>query len=260
MSTGPSPSPRCHVKSSPGGVVSVTFDNGKLNLLTSEAAEVYTRTLRELAHDADIRLLIVRGGPAAFLGGADIKFLMKAGKRDIDAYIRGVFALCEQIRDLPFPTLSVISGYCLGAGMEVAAMCDIKIAAADAHFGMPEVKLGVPSVIHAAMLPGMIGWGRTRDLLLTGRMIDAEEACRWGLVNATAAADALEAEVARWQHELLSGAPRAMRIQKALIRDWERMPLQEAIAIGIDGLVSAYDSSEPADYMEAFLQNRKKRA
>lgn len=250
--------PQCHIDRRADGVVAITFDNGRLNLLTSEAAAVYTQTLRALAREESIRLLIVQGGTAAFLGGADIKFLKDAGKADIDAYIRGVHALCEQLRDLPFPTMSVISGYCLGAGMEVAAVCDIKVAGADAKFGMPEVKLGVPSVIHGAMLPGMIGWTRTRDLLLSGRMIPARQACDWGLITDVAAEGELAQRAAAWQKELLEGGPQAMRIQKKLIRDWERMPLAEAISIGIDALVSAYDTDEPKRYMEAFLQHRKR--
>ncbi len=249
--------PQCHIERRDGGVVAITFDNGRLNLLTSQAAAVYTSTLRELARDPEIRLLIVQGGAQAFLGGADIKFLKDAGKADIDAYIRGVHALCEQLRDLPFPTMSLVSGYCLGAGMEVAAVCDIKLATADASFGMPEVRLGVPSVIHGAMLPGMIGWTRTRDLLLSGRMIPARLACDWGLITDVAADEGLPALAAHWQEMLLDGGPLAMRIQKKLIRDWERLPLAEAIAIGVDALVSAYDSDEPKRYMEAFLLKRK---
>ncbi|WMD18633.1 enoyl-CoA hydratase-related protein [Achromobacter seleniivolatilans] len=250
--------PQCHIERRAEGVVAITFDNGRLNLLTSEAAAIYTATLRDLARDDSIRLLIVQGGAAAFLGGADIKFLKDAGKADIDAYIRGVYALCEQLRDLPFPTMSIISGYCLGAGMEVAAVCDIKVASGDAKFGMPEVKLGVPSVIHGAMLPGMIGWTRTRDLLLSGRMIGAQQACDWGLISDVAGEGGLAQCAAAWQKELLEGGPHAMRIQKKLIRDWERLPLAEAISIGIDALVSAYETDEPKRYMEAFLLHRKR--
>ncbi|WP_374221242.1 enoyl-CoA hydratase-related protein [Variovorax sp. E3] len=250
--------PCCHVEVDAEGVASVQFDNGRLNLLTAEAAAIYTETLHELQWREDVRLMVLRGRPTAFVGGADIKFLKDATHRDIDAYIKGVFALCEQLRALPFPTMSVVSGYCLGAGMEVATVCDLKIAAKDARFGMPEVKLGVPSVIHGALLPGLIGWGRTRDLLLSGRMIDAGTACDWGLVTAVAPGESLEEEVRRWRHELLSGAPQALRNQKALIRSWERMPTQDAIAVGVEALVRAYDTSEPKDYIEAFLRARKR--
>lgn len=256
----PASAPQCHVSHSDDGVATVHFDNGRLNLLTEDAANIYAQTLGELGRRGDIRLLVIQGGASAFLGGADIKFLKDAGKADIDAYIRSVYRLCETIRDIPYATMSAISGYCLGAGMEVAAVCDFKIAAADAQFGMPEVKLGVPSVIHGAMLPGMIGWTHTRDLLLSGRIIPAGLAQAWGLVTDVAGEQGLDAAVAHWKAEILANGPVSMRIQKKLIRDWERMPLQEAINIGIAGLVSAYDTDEPKRYMEAFLANRKRRA
>ena len=251
--------PQCHVARTAEGVVTVRFDNGRLNLLTGDAAHIYADTLQELATDETTKLIVIRGGDSAFLGGADIKFLKDASRRDIDAYIRSVWRLCETIRDIPFATMSVISGYCLGAGMEVAAVCDIKLAARDARFGMPEVKLGVPSVIHGAMLPGMIGATRTRDLLISGRIIPAALALDWGLVTDVAGDDGLDAALAHWQAEIEANGPLAMRIQKKLIRDWERMPLQEAINVGIAGLVSAYESDEPKRYMEAFLANRKRR-
>ncbi|WP_407713866.1 enoyl-CoA hydratase-related protein [Comamonas testosteroni] len=259
----PASTPQCHVSHTDDGVATVRFDNGRLNLLTEDAANIYARTLGELGRREDIRLLVIQGGASAFLGGADIKFLKDAGKADTDAYIRSVYRLCETIRDIPYATMSVISGYCLGAGMEVAAVCDFKIAAADAQFGMPEVKLGVPSVIHGAMLPGMIGWTHTRDLLLSGRIIGAGLAQAWGLVTEVAdepGQQGLEAGVTRWKAEILANGPVSMRIQKKLIRDWERMPLQEAINIGIEGLVSAYETDEPRRYMEAFLASRKRRA
>jgi len=251
--------PQCHIARPAEGVVTVRFDNGRLNLLTEDAANIYAAILQELAGDESTWLLVIQGAEAAFLGGADIKFLKDATKADIDGYIRSVWRLCETIRDIPFTTMSVISGYCLGAGMEVAAVCDIKLASPDAKFGMPEVKLGVPSVIHGAMLPGMIGSTRTRDLLISGRIIPATLALDWGLITEIAGDEGLDATVAHWQAEIQANGPRAMRIQKKLIRDWERMPLQEAINIGIAGLVSAYDSDEPKRYMEAFLANRKRR-
>ncbi|GAA5234507.1 enoyl-CoA hydratase-related protein [Verticiella sediminum] len=253
----PSPGPSCQVHVE-DGVARVRFENGKLNLLTEEAALIYADALRELQWREDIRLLEIRGGEAAFLGGADIKFLRVANGRQIDAYIRSVHALCEQIRALPFPTMSLIRGYCLGAGMEVACMCDIKLATRDATFGMPEVKLGVPTVIHGAMLPGMIGWTRTRDLLLTGRMIDADTAERWGLISAVTQEADIDTFAAHWRAELAEAGPRALRLQKSLLSDWEKMPLQAAIDTGIHCLVKAYDTDEPHDYMTRFLESRRR--
>ena len=100
--------PQCHVARTAEGVVTVRFDNGRLNLLTGDAAHIYADTLQELAADETTKLLVIRGGDSAFLGGADIKFLKDASRRDIDAYIRSVWRLCETIRDIPFATMSVM--------------------------------------------------------------------------------------------------------------------------------------------------------
>lgn len=90
-----------------------------------------------------------------------------------------VHETCAAFRDLPVPVLARIEGYVLGAGLEVAASCDLRLTAADARFGMPEVLIGIPSVVEAALLPTLIGWGRARRLLLTGETITANQALAW---------------------------------------------------------------------------------
>src|ERR1044071_4052779 len=110
----------------------------------------------------------------------------------------------------------------------------MRVASTDAQFGMPEVRLGVPSVVEAALLPQLIGWGRTRQLLLTGDAIDAATAQAWGLVEEVVPADALDATVERLIASILASGPRAVRLQKALITDWEDLPLRHAVQRGID--------------------------
>jgi len=99
------------------------------------------------------------------------------------------------LRELPVPVIARVNGYALGAGLEVAAACDLRIASSNAVFGMPEVKVGIPSVVEAALLPGLIGWGRTRELLLFGENIDAATALAWGLVEQVVSQSELDAAV-----------------------------------------------------------------
>jgi enoyl-CoA hydratase/carnithine racemase len=153
-----------------------------------------------------------------------------------------------------------IRGYAFGAGVELAAACDMRIASADAEFGMPEVRLGVPSVVEAALLPQLIGWGRTRQLLLTGDRIDAATALSWGLVENVVPADRLDAAVAQLVEAILACGPRAVRLQKALIADWEQLPLGQAIQRGIDRFAEAWETDEPRRLMQAFVQRRRDRA
>jgi enoyl-CoA hydratase/carnithine racemase len=152
-----------------------------------------------------------------------------------------------------------IEGYALGAGLEIAASCDLRVAADSAKFGMPEVKVGIPSVIEAALLPRLVGWGRARRLLYTGEIIDAGTAERWGLVERVVAPSELEAAIEEWAAAILAAGPQAIRLQKALIGEWEELSLAEAIERGIEAFAGAYETREPAERMGAFLR-RKSRA
>src|SRR5262249_30994321 len=137
--------------------------------------------------------------------------------------------------------------------------CDLQIAADHAHFGMPEVKVGVPSVIEAALLPRLIGWGKAAELVLLGEAIDAQEAHRIGLVQKLAPAAALDAEVERWLEALLAAGARAVRLQKKLMRRWAVLPIEQAIEAGIDTLAEAYGGDEPARFAGA-VANRPRRS
>ncbi len=157
------------------------------------------------------------------------------------------------------PTIARINGLTLGGGLEMAAACDVRIAVESAVFGMPEVKLGIPSVIEAALLPMLIGWGRTREILLFGENFSAQEARSWGLVNELVRDGDLDNAVGRWLDQLLSCSPGAVRLQKQLIRSWEDLPLRAAIEAGIDSFEAAVRSGEPAAAMRDFLERRKAR-
>jgi enoyl-CoA hydratase/carnithine racemase len=243
-----------------GRVATITVDNpGKLNILDPARMASLEAALQELAADARLRALVLRGaGDKAFIGGADIRVMAKLDAGSARVFITALHRVCDGIRRLPVPVIARIEGYALGAGLEVAASCDMRIAAEGAKFGMPEVKVGIPSVIEAAVLPQLIGWGRTRRLIYTGEIIDSAEAERWGLVERVVAKDALDAAVAEWVDAILATGPRATRLQKALISDWEELTTDAAVRRGIDAFAAAYGSEEPRERMAQFLQRRKK--
>ena len=168
-------------------------------------------------------------------------------------FITLVHRCCAAFRHLPAPVIARIDGYALGAGLELAAACDLRVASENSVFGMPEVAIGIPSVVEAALLPRLIGQGHARRLLLTGETIDAAEALSWGLVDRVAPADMLDDAVDRLARPILAAGPRAIRLQKSLILDWEELPIGAAIARGIDAFVSAFDSDEPARLAGAAL-------
>jgi enoyl-CoA hydratase len=228
-----------------GGVVAhVTYDYARrLNVLNPAALQELTATFHALAQEDDLRVVVFAGaGGKAFIGGADINHM--AAMRHPDegrAFITMVHQLCQSIRDCPVPVICRLEGYTLGAGLEVAAACDIRISSDSAHFGMPEVKVGIPSVVEAALLPRLIGWGRTSWLLLAAENIDAATADRWGLVE-----------------QIVEGTPKAVRGQKRLMRRWERLSLDEAVQAGIDAFAQSVGEGEHIERMGAFVNRKKK--
>jgi enoyl-CoA hydratase len=151
-----------------GRVAFVAIDNQrKLNSLSSEVMAEFVATFHGLAADPELRAVVLTGaGDKAFIGGANIdEMAAVTTPAEGRAFILKVHGCCQAVRDLPVPVIAAVNGFCLGAGLEVAAACDMRLAADTAIFGMPEVRLGIPSVVEAALLPGLIGWGRTRRIL-----------------------------------------------------------------------------------------------
>ena len=251
--------PYCGVTRDGRGVVRLTICNaGSLNILGSAVINAVREGLEHLALDRDIRVLILAGqSEKSMIGGADIKEMARLDQKSAEAFITGLRDLCEAVRAFPSPVIARMPGWCLGGGLEVAAACDFRIAAHDAKFGMPEVRVGIPSVIHAALLPRLIGWGRARWLVMTGENIDAPTALAWGLVDAVSAEGGLDATVERTAKALLECGPEALRSQKALLRQWEELPLTESVNLSIAAFGKSFLTDEPTRLMQRFV-NRKR--
>jgi enoyl-CoA hydratase/carnithine racemase len=257
--------PFFHIRHEPhegDSIAYVTLDNqARLNTLSSAVMDEFVDAVAGLAVRDTLRAVVLTGaGSRAFVGGADVDEMAQiASPAEARAFIGKVHACCAAVRDLPVPVIAVIRGWCLGAGLELAAACDLRLADETARFGMPEVKLGIPSVVEAALLPGLIGWARTREMLLFGEVIDAAEALRIGLIDACMPAAELDAAVSGRLTSLLTGAPRAVRLQKALIRRWEDLTVSAAIEAGIDAFAAAFETDEPRLAMAAFRAARAAR-
>jgi enoyl-CoA hydratase len=243
------------------GVAIVTIDNtARLNALSTQVMETLIAAVEALAGRPELRAVVLRGaGERAFIGGADITEMAGFDATSARGFITLVHRSCDALRRLPVPVIARIQGYAFGAGVEVAAACDIRIAAIGSQFGMPEVRLGIPSVVEAALLPQLIGWGRTRRLLLTGDTIDAATALAWGLVEEVAPSELLDQAIDRILDSILASGPQAIRLQKALIDAWEGLPLREAIQRGIDSFGAAWQTDEPARMMQAYFASRSAR-
>lgn len=238
-----------------GHLVRLTIDNAaKLNSLNRALMSEIIETVGTLAADPELRLAIVTGaGGRAFVGGADIAEIAALDRESARAFITSVHRCCDAFRRLPVPVIAQIDGYALGAGLELACACDLRLASERSIFGMPEVRIGIPSVVEAALLPKLIGQGRARRLLLTGETISAAEALNWGLVDMVVPHQDLDNAVEALARPILAAGPKAIRLQKSLILDWEELPTSAAVQRGIDCFVNAFDSDEPRRMAGAML-------
>jgi enoyl-CoA hydratase/carnithine racemase len=251
--------PHCGVDRDPRGVVRLTICNaGPLNILGSAVIDGVRRGLEVVAAERQIRVLVIAGqSEKSMIGGADIKEMAKLDQASAEKFITGLRDLCEAVRAFPAPVIARMPGWCLGGGLEVAASCDVRIAAHDAKIGMPEVKVGIPSVIHAALLPRLIGWGRARWLVMTAENIDAATALAWGLVDVVAPEGGLDAAVERTVKALLECGAEALRSQKALFRQWEELPLKESVDLSIGAFGRSFLTDEPRRLMQGFIDRKR---
>lgn len=243
-----------------GRVAYVTANNpAKRNAVGIPGKRAIVDTFKRLSEDPALRAVVLTGaGDKAFIAGADLAEMKDLTPEGAEEEHTLTHYACDAVRTCPVPVIARINGYCLGFGMELAAACDMRAASEHSKFGMPEVRVGLPSGMEAALLPALVGWGRAAELVLTGDIFDAREAYAFGFLQKLVPAADLDAAVEKWVESILVSGRRAVRLQKKLLRDWERLPLQQAIQAGIRACVEARRTDEPKRLMEAFL-NRKKR-
>src|SRR6266540_794540 len=206
------------------GVARVTLNRPPLNLLRPESIRALRDGFEELARDPTVRVAVVTGTGRAFTAGMDVRFLV---------------------------TLDV--------GFELAIACDLRIATTDVTLGLPEVRVGVPSVIEAALLPALVGPGRAAELLMLGESIGAARALDWGLVNEVVPAGELSHATERMVEKVVACAPSAIRLQKELIVAWRKTDLATAVRLGINAFATSFASGEPTEALRAFLEKRPPR-
>ncbi len=236
-------------------IATVTVDHPKkLNCLNTPRVVALRQAFERISHDSELRAVVLTGaGDRSFIGGADLDELGGLCADSARLFITRLHMACKAIRQCPVPVIARVNGYCLGAGLEVAASADMRVASDTAIFGMPEVHMGLPSVIEAALLPGLIGWGKTREILLTGETFGAADARAMGFVQKVVAPAALDAAVTHWLELIARATPAAIRNQKALMNRWERVSVDEGVYAGIDALSDAYKTGEPQAAIQAFF-------
>ena len=236
------------------------LEAGRLNIVGSAAIADLRAALQGLAAEPALRVLVLRGtGERAFIGGADIGEMVGLTPASAEIFIVRLAGLCDAVAQMPVPVIARLPGWCLGGGLEVALACDLRLCDDSAMFGMPEVKVGIPSVIHAALLPRLLGQARADWLLLCCENIDAARAEAWGLVHERCAVGQLDALVNQRATALAALPPQALRQQKRLLRHWQTVPLAQAVRDSIGEFALAYAGGEPQALMGEFMARKAAR-
>jgi enoyl-CoA hydratase len=243
-----------------GTVVTITVNNAaERNALGNAGKRELAEAFERASAGPRLRVMVLTGaGDRSFIGGANITEMSSFVRHTANEGPSLTHRVCEAIRRAPVPVIARVNGYCFGAGLEIAASCDMRAAVDTAKFGMPEVLFGLPSGMEACLLPQLIGWGKTRELVFTGRHIDAREAADCHLVERVVPSDELDAAVREWVAAILSAGPKAIRAQKELIRDWERMSIADAVQQGIRAVAAAHGTEEAHRLMGTFVERRSK--
>lgn len=233
----------------------------KANCLDHETLLAFADAVNAESQSPDLRAMVITGaGERAFMAGADLNVIAGQDADGAKLFLTRVHRMCQSVRECPVPVIARVNGACFGAALELVAACDLHIASANAAFGMPEVNVGLPSVVEACLLPQLIGWGKTKHLVYTAETIDAQKALAWGLLEAVCESQAaLDAEVERVASMIVHAAPNSVRLQKDLVRRWEGMSVDAAILEGIRVAEQTYRlSDEPNEYAGAVLAGLKK--
>jgi enoyl-CoA hydratase/carnithine racemase len=242
-----------------GLIATITIDRPEaLNTLTHELILNLTKEIKKWSLGSHIRIILLTGtGDRAFVGGVDVRAMMNLDPDGAEKFITDLHRCFLAIRQSEKIVIASINGFALGGGLEMVASCDLRIASEHARFGMPEVKVGIPSVIEAAYLPRLIGLGRAAELIYTGEMIDAHEAERIGLINKVVSHEKLKEATRQMAEKVLLNGPTAIILQKKLIAQWMELSLSVSVEAGIRAFRECYRTGEPKEGMKAFLEKRE---
>jgi enoyl-CoA hydratase/carnithine racemase len=245
---------------------------GDLVWLTIERPEVMNclsfptlkrlRTLcEELREDLSVRCVLITGsGDRAFCAGADLKERKSMPKERVPEFVRNIRRTMDDVEALPQPTIAVVNGFAFGGGTELLLACDLRVAATDASFGLTEVKLAIiPGAGGTQRLPRLVGKSRAKDLILTGRRIDAVEAERIGLVNRVAEREGLHDAARELAGAIAENGPVAVRAAKDAIDRGSELPLEQGLAVEAACYERTLPTEDRLEALAAFAEKRRPR-
>jgi len=236
----------------------ITFNRPHvMNIMGTDMLTKLEDALTHLGNDRQIKAVIIRG-TTHFCAGADIKELKDKDPGTAEIFSRLGHGICNQIEDMGKAVIAAVEGYALGAGCEIALACDIRIVAENAKFGQPEINLGlIPGFGASQRLPRLIGTGRAKEMILTGRFVDAQEAATIGLVNKVVKNEELMARTGEMGQAMARKSPVAIKMAKTLLRGDHEMP--RLLEREITYLSQCFATEDHLEGINAFLEKRRPR-
>ncbi len=236
----------------------ITIDRPEVrNALSKECVDEMQAALRDLAARDDVGVLIITGaGEKSFVAGADIREIRQRGKREaLEAINQSLF---NAIEDFPWPVIAAVNGFALGGGFELALACDLRVAAEAAQFGFPETNLGIiPAAGGTQRLPRHVGWGKAKEIILTGAILEAREAERLGLVSKVVPQAELMAAAREMAGKILVRGPLAIRLAKLSLNVAARAGLDAGLEVERLAQTVLFESKDKLEGTTAFLEKRK---
>ncbi|MBS3919330.1 MAG: enoyl-CoA hydratase/isomerase family protein [Deltaproteobacteria bacterium] len=242
------------------GIGIITLNRPKsMNAINREFIRELDQLFDEIARDDEVSAVIIAGSEKIFCAGADIKEVGKIrSPMQAHLFVTNVQLVFNKIERLDKPVIAAVSGLALGGGCELALACDIRIAAENAVFGQPEIKIGViPGAGGTQRLPRLIGLGRAKELLFIGDTIDAQEAYRIGLVNKVVSVQALMSETKKIAIKLTKRPPIALKLTKTVVNEGINMDLRSALALEARCFEILFSTEDQKEGMKAFIEKRK---
>ena len=243
------------------GIGTIRLDRPPMNAINAQVREELQAAAVEAGQDETIRAVVVYGGEKVFAAGADIKQMVRATREEMQPWAAALSQALVTLSRIPVPVVAAINGYALGGGCEVALACDWRVASADAKLGQPEISIGViPGAGGTQRLARLVGPARAKDLILSGRMVDAAEALAIGLVDQVVPAgesvyDAAVALVKRY----VDGPQQAIRAAKRAIDEGLDLPLDRGLELETRLFVDLFGTADQVEGMTAFVEKRRPR-
>lgn len=239
-----------------GGIGTIRLDRPPMNALSAQVWDELGAASLEATDRKDVRAVVVYGGPKVFAAGADIKQMVDWTYTDVVDGSRRLQAACSALARIPKPTVAAVTGYALGGGCEVALSCDFRVAGDNAKLGQPEILLGIiPGAGGTQRLSRLVGPARAKDLVFSGRFVDAEEALRIGLVDQVVAPDDVYAAARAMVERYANGPAYALRAAKEVIDRGIEVDLETGLEIERQAFAALFATEDRAIGMRSFIEN-----